>query len=493
MSAQTATPPAEAVVADKPTDQQSPQKATTELAKEVLSKAFGLAPAAQKSPEKKADEKPKEDPAPAPEPKEKAKDPAPANENEGKEEKPAEKPKKTKAPDRIIPASELLGEQDNSDAITKAATAAATAAVKAMAPQKEQDPKEAAPEIPRDLQKKLELFKELESDDRFKGITRQVVEFKRKGGLEDQYAKQWRKENPGKEYDPEDEEHTDFYQENDPTARHDDMEEVLEQAKEALIERRVTEKIKKQIEPKLEEQEQARRRQEIEPRIEQESNESIRSAAAAISEDLSKTLVEKGGAGVLEEDPIAAQVIDDVLPKYLPVQEEAVRIFSNLSTITPGKLSRTQEQVIDTINELQDVILNDQQHQVRQVRTPRGLVSQRFVPMAEYHKLSKDAQARAWTIGGEDVVAFIRAKQNHEVKTRYTSLLKAAERRFGGKSGQAQAREEAPKKEQTASAAASAPLSPSVGGSAPAPAPTGGAAKQGVTGKDILWQDLGLR
>jgi len=489
MSAQTATPPAEAVVAEKPTEQQPPQKATTDLAKEVLSKAFGLTPMTpSKPPEKKAEDKPKEEADSTPEPKEKAKETPPP-----KEEKAAEKPKKTKAPDRIIPASELLGDQDDSDAITKAATAAATAAVKAMAPQKQQETKEAAPEIPEDLQDQLDVLKELETEDRFKGITKKAVEFARKGGVEEQYIKQWRKENPGKEYDPDDQEHSEFYDENDPTAQHEDFDRAFKRAEKKLLKREAVEEVRKEFEPRLQEQATERRRQEIEPQIDEEAKESVRSAAAAISEDLRKTLIEKGGPSVAEEDPLAAQVIDEVLPRYLPIQEEAVRIFTNLTPLNPGKLTHAQAQVIETIKELQWAIQNDPHQQIRQVRTQYGVINQRFMPMAEYHKLSEEAQAQAWTIRSGDVVSYIRSKQNQEVKARYEARLKAAERVLGRKSGQAQVREEAPKKEQTASAAASAPLSPSVGGSAPPPAPTGGAAKKGETGFDLFWKAAGVR
>lgn len=490
MSAQT-TPAAEAVVAEKPTEQQTPatpQKATSDLAKEVLSKAFGLTPITPpKPPEKKEDEKAKEEAQPAPEAKEK-----PAKESTPTKEEKAEKPKKTKAPDRIIPASELLGDQDESDAITKAATAAATAAVKAMAPQK-QESREAAPEIPEDLQDQLEVLKELETEDRFKGITKQAIEFKRKGGLEDEYTRRWKKENPGKEYDPDDQEHEDFYQENDPTARHDDIDRAIKRAEKRILKREAVDEVRKEIEPQIREQANERRRQEMEPWIQKEADQSVYLAAAAISEDLRNTLVEKGGRAVAELDPIAAEVLDDVLPKYLPIQEEAVRMFNNLTTIKPGNLSNAQAQVIATINELQDVILSDQQHQVRQVRTPRGVINQRFVPMAQYHKLSDEEKERAWTVGGGDVVGYIRSKQNQEVKSKYDSRVKVAESWFGKKSGQATVKQEAPKKEQAATPATSAPLSPSVGGSAPPPTPTGGATKKGATGVDLFWQHAGLR
>jgi len=168
-------------------------------------------------------------------------------------------------------------------------------------------------------------------------------------------------------------------------------------------------------------------------------------------------------------------------------------MFNNLTTIKPGNLSNAQAQVIATINELQDVILSDQQHQVRQVRTPRGVINQRFVPMAQYHKLSDEEKERAWTIGGGDVVGYIRSKQNQEVKARYDSRVKVAESWFGKKSGQAAVKQDAPKKEQAATPATSAPLSPSVGGSAPPPTPTGGAAKKGTTGIDLFWKHAGLR
>ena len=460
-------------------------QAKAEKARDIMSKLLqGMGPA-DKEPEK---------PSEAPEVRQP--DPTPAKVDE-KAETPTEKPaepekkpvKKTKVPDKIIPASELLGEP-NEDAVTKAATAAATAAVKAMAP-KEEKAKEEQVELPKDIQKQLDVFKELESREEYKGITKQVVDFKKKGGIEDQYIRQWKKANPGKPYDPEDDDHTEFYEENDPTTKFESLADDLEAAKETLIERRVEQRVESRLKPKIDEQRDEARRKELEPQIAQTRDSAIFSAVEAISPDLAKTLREKGGEAVGDEDPMAFQVVEDVVPKYLPVIEEAARLFSGVSAVAKSGPSQEQSRVIESLNELNDYIsAQDQSVRVRALQTNRGTVYQRFVPFSEFHQLPPEQQAKSWTVTGDDVIAWIQAKQNNEIKARYDRLTAAASKRFGGKPGQEAAKLNGHQAQaKTQSTAASSP-SPSIGSGAPAPVPAGGESKKAETGYDIAWRFL---
>lgn len=459
-------------------------QAKTEKARDIMSKLLGITDEAQ-APDK---------PAEAPEVKQP--DPAPAKTTE-KAEKPPEAPaepekkpvKKTKVPDKIIPASELLGEP-NEDAVTKAATAAATAAVKAMAP-KEEKAKEEQVELPKDIQKQLDAFKELESREEYKGITKQVVDFKKKGGVEDQYIRQWKKANPGKPYDPEDDDHTEFYEENDPTTRYESLADDLEAAKETLIERRVEQRVESRLKPKIDEQRDEARRKELEPKIAQTRDSAIFSAVEAISPDLAKTLREKGGEAVGDEDPMAFQVVEDVVPKYLPVIEEAARLFSGVSAVAKSGPNQEQSRVIESLNELNDYIAaQDQSVRVRALQTNRGTVYQRFVPFGEFHQLPPEQQAKSWTVTGDDVIAWIQAKQNNEIKARYDRLTTAASRRFGGKPGQEAAKPNGQQSQAKPTSTATPSPSPSIGSGAPAPVPAGGESKKTETGYDIAWRFL---
>ena len=460
-------------------------QAKAEKARDIMSKLLqGMGPA-DKEPEK-----------PAEQPEVKQPDPAPVKVEE-KAEKPTEKPaepekkpvKKTKVPDKIIPASELLGES-NEDVVTKAATAAATAAVKAMAP-REEKAKEEQVELPKDIQKQLDAFKELESREEYKGITKQVVDFKKKGGVEDQYIRQWKKSNPGKPYDPEDDDHTEFYEENDPTTKFESLADDLESAKETLIERRVEQRVESRLKPKIDEQRDEARRKELEPQIAQTRDSAIFSAVEAISPELAKTLREKGGEAVGDEDPMAFQVVEDVVPKYLPVIEEAARLFSGVSAVAKSGPSQEQSRVIESLNELNDYIAaQDQSVRVRALQTNRGTVYQRFVPFGEFHQLPPEQQAKSWTVTGDDVIAWIQAKQNNEIKARYDRLTTAASKRFGGKPGQESAKPNGQQAQGKAASTATSSPSPSIGSGAPAPVPAGGESKKAETGYDIAWRFL---
>lgn len=417
---------------------------------------------------KPADEK---KPAPAEQSKEEAK-PAekPKEEAPKAEEKPAEqqdppkeeKKPKTKAP-KVIRAEELLDE----DAITKAATAAATAAVKAT--QKQEEPP-AEPELPRSVQRKMDIFKELETDPRFKGITKQVVEFKKAGGTEDQYKAQWLKDNPGKKFDPNDDDHTDWYADNDPTAKHDDIDEAVEEAQARLLEKRSDERATKIVEERLSKREQEERRRQAAPLADQAAQESVMEAIEALDPKLVEVVQKSGEKGLADEDPIAYNILSSVAGTFAPLISETVRIAEGLTA--PDDRNPLHATLNRVAGEIENSILElDPAERVKVFNVGGQRVQKRFATMEDFQNMPSEKRARYWTVGKDEILYKLKADQKAIAKGQYDAVVGAAKKRFGQGSAQAAQTQQAKPSQQTASTAASTHVSPSVGSSTPAPAP----------------------
>lgn len=391
-------------------------------------------------------------------------------------EPPAEKPKKTKAPAKIIPAPEpQIGE-----VVTRAATEAAVAAVKATQPKVEAAPE---PELPRDIQRKLEVYKELEeSDQKYKGLAKKVVEFSKKGGIEEQYITEWKKANPGKQFDPEAEDHEEFYAKNAPDYDENDF----EVAKEQIIERRAVEKARKALEPELQKQRHREIEREVEPAIAQASYSVATSALGAISEDLVKVATEKGDAGLEEADPLALQIVSQVIPAYEPLAHETVRLFSGLSKYDEKKPSPTHQRINEIALQLDHAIggLDREQAVKPIVKNGRVVGYQRFATYAEWSAMSEADRQAHWVVGQDEVLAHISALAKRDSKTAYDRVVSAAAKTLGAKTGQKANAATAPQPQQTTTSTATPPPSPSLGGGNQTPTPTGGEDKA-LSGKRL--------
>lgn len=435
----------------------------SEVARTILS-SFGTKPVEQPA---------KVDPAPEAKPEEKPVEQAPdakAAEVEKAEEKPAPqdtteaKPKRAKAP-RIIKAEELLDE----DAITKAATAAATAAVKAS--QVKEDPKpEPEPELPRSVQRKMALFHELEQDAKFKGIVKQVIDFKKAGGIEDQYKAQWLKENPGEIFDPNDDQHTDWYADNDPTNKFEDIDEQLEDAQVRVIKREAREEAAKALAEENSRRQTEERRQRVTPMAEQTANDSVMEALEAIDPKLVEVVKKDGEKGLADEDPIALKLVSQAAQIFSPLITETIKISEGL--VSPTQSNPVHAKIEEVMVSIENAVLALDPSDRIKVETVGGRqVQKRFATMEDFANMPAEKRSRYWTVGKDEVVYKLRADQKTIIKQEYDQLTNAMKKRYGQNSAQPAAGQQAQQSRQQAATVAQKHVSPSVGGSAPAPAP----------------------
>jgi len=380
-----------------------------------------------------------------------------------------EKPKrKSTPPAKIIQAPDpTIG-----DLVTQATTAAVTAAMKASQTPAAPKVEIQEPELPEDIAEDLSAYRAMANiNPKYKGLAEKVVEFSRKGGVEDQYMAVWKKANPGKEYDSEDEEHEDFYS----TKAPDFSETDLKRATKAVLKQEMQEEVERKFAPRLDEQRIQQISREVEPVLAQASYAITSSALSGIGEDLLKIASEKGDAGLEEADPLALQVVSELVPKYESLAHEVVRVFSGVTKVANSP-SSVHLQINDIASNLDQAISGiEPEHRWKPVvKNGRIVGHQQFASFRDYARMTPEQQSQHWIIGQEEILARVSALVRHEAKAKYDNVMNSATKTIGAKSGRKQ-QEATPQGEPAATVTASPKLSsPSIGSSTPTPTPKGG-------------------
>jgi hypothetical protein len=450
----------------KPTEPQVAPTATpaanTEApkAKAVASaffKSFGLdAPKdqAEQKPEAKPEPKPEAKPAKVDKPAEKPAEKTTEKPSEKPAEKPEAKPKgKSKSPieqvfDEGRPEPLPKEDVDVKKLVREAVEGALEAKPKA------EKPKEEKVELPRGISRRMEALRILEEEEpSYKGISKKVEDFYKPGGLKDRYRQNWERENPGKQFDDQDESHDDFFAKNDPLSKV--AEEDLEYARDRLVEKRAEEIAERKISRKLESKSTEERRTQAKSAAKQAvDNFALETLASFSDEYAEKVKTPEKLRSLDEDDPIAEHVLVQVVNVTAPVIEAAHEVFSGVPFDEKNAAHIEMErQAI----ELQEKLL--------QMGSQARRDGRQFVPITQYGKLSAEDKARAWTIGMEDVVKYVRINASKVAKSTYAKL---SGKKLVAKTQQQESKAKSGEEQESHGSSDS---SPSVGASTVAPPP----------------------
>jgi len=254
-------------------------------------------PEAKPAEDEKADEKPAEEPK------------TPAAEEKPADPKPAKKTKKAVAP--VIDAARIA-----SDAAAQAA-AAVVEATKLHQP--EPKPDEFEESLHDDDKYRLEVARYLaKTDPRFANADRQTIDLIKKT---DAYIDAWQKQNPGKKYNADDEEHEEFYSglEN-PLSDHEFKRAAIRMETE-----RATSVHKAEIQKELEKSREHTARAELKPAVEDNYAAVFGAVAQAVDPEALKVLQTGGGWDALaKKDPVLAPILATVVAESKPLLETIV-------------------------------------------------------------------------------------------------------------------------------------------------------------------------
>lgn len=420
------------------------------------------------------EEKPKEEAKPADKPVEKV----PEKPAEDKKPEPVkEEPKVRKVQKEQV--TRIEGAEELAEA-TKALKSAAEAMTKV--PQKEQAPVRPLPEKMEKKVPNLRALAELHPE-KFKDIEHLTREFYGKGGIEDSYKAQWKRENPGKQFDEDAEEHAEFYQQNEPFIDHDELEE----ANEYRLEKKFRAISEKQSEPVRLEIQAKQAREAAAPITRKYTDQLIRSVATSVNPELAKV----GDDKWVEQDPLAIKLMDRTYKKYTPLAEGLAELKAGVPF---DKNNAIHREVASMSARIADQLASiDPDQLIVDVTDDSGKVigRRRYSEPEVYAKATPAQRKGLWTIDEEVILSQIGREFTEEVKSLYddVKVLTSGDRTKTGssKSGSASGNDA-----KAADNTVEKTTSPSVTASAPPPpAASGQDQKKGGVGLNFMKGFLG--
>jgi len=420
------------------------------------------------------EEKPKEEAKPSDKPAEKA----PEKPVDDKKPDPVkEEPKVRKVQKEQV--TRIEGAEELAEA-TKALKSAAEAMTKV--PQKEQAPVRPLPEK---LEKKVPDLRALAEiqPDKFKDIEQRTREFYGKGGLEDSYKAQWKRQNPGRPFDEDSEEHAEFYEQNEPFIDDDD----LDAAKEHRLEQKFKAIAEKQAAPVRQEMQTKQAKEAAAPITRKYTDQLIRSVATSVNPELGKV----GDDKWVEQDPLAIKLMDRTYKKYTPLAEGLAELKAGVPF---DKNNAVHREVASMSARIADQLASiDPDQLIVDVTDDSGKVigRRRYSEPEVYAKATPAQRKNLWTIDEEVILSQIGREFTEEVKSLYDDVKGFAS---GGrtKTGSGAPGETSGNDAKTTDNTAEKTTSPSVTASAPPPpAASGQDQKKGGVGPNFMKGFLG--
>lgn len=331
--------------------------------------------------------------------------------------KPKEKPVPAPAPETPAPEKPktIVGKRKQAPAAPDAvsiATAAATAAVKAVTAQP--SPKTATPAVEGESLKdedrhEYEVAKYLGSiNPKYKGAEKVVLEHVRKA---EAYAERWEKENQGKTFDPDDDEHNEFYAALEkPWSDHE-----FRMAENEIAAERVASRKEKGSQAKIEELTQGTARMELKPVVVQTFNNVAAELAKAVGafEKISKSSFDK----FMDEDPITAEAIARNLQPMQALVETIIEIDDPKGRIP---LDQSNPNHVAWLN-----LLAEKEQQYAGVKDDSGKL---FATRSEYHSLTPSERRGRFYLTADHLVAELVADATETVKSEVENEKKRQEK-----------------------------------------------------------------
>lgn len=393
---------------------------------------------------------------------------------EEKAQKPKQKPRKT--------ASEIASE---------AAAAAAAETARRMQDGRDaalmEQQEKAKPQVPKELEGDIARLRRIQSmyPDEYSGrdLAAELVEAARK---ESEYERRWRKENPGVEFDWEDDEHSAFVQENAVDVDEEHLRKLDEDDKASKLAEHAKRKVEEEYGDDLKEVRKARIDRELAPVYKQANDMYARTILDAVRPDL----VDKLGNGTevmdaINDDPIASEAISTVERWAIPAIQTAIAV-----TRKPDSFRQDSQEVRSLVN----VALHAERiiASIPDGQRPPSQDGRVFATLGEYRSMRPDQQRRHYTIADESLLPemiIVAARQEASlIKDRAEKIAASYAKQMGfGKMESKTSQNDAPRQ-----AANRAPSAPSVKASihADTPEPERQTGPDGVPNQ--FWRSLGL-
>lgn len=363
------------------------------------------------------------------------------------EPEPAPKPKKPKKPrdddddeSQVDPEEETTPKEAPLTA-EKIAEAAATGATKALlAHQKEEEDmaeapsadapgkatvEDETPKLPERYQEELPIYEELAriNPKRYGGIVDQLIQA---NANEQAYIEGWQAQNPGEDYDAEDEQHKEFYDKAELRVDPEHWEKAKTQALKREVKEEITNQVRGEAQQAQAQAQAMERFNQTIPKVEHATKLAAIEIARAIAPDLpidTKDL-EKAGADISEGDPFLEEAIlerKDALVSKLAAMEF---LSSGMAKFDPQ--NAVHKACAEAVEEA-DKEIREGPASGRVIE--RNGQKVKYVSPEAFRNLNAQQRASHWTVSWEQARAKMLDAERAVVQKRYEKLTTMAEKR----------------------------------------------------------------
>ena len=289
------------------------------------------------------------------------------------------------APGKKAAKAKKAPEIDAASIAREAAKAATTAALSVLPKTTERAAPDPLENLTEDDRNDYEVAKHLASiDPRFKDAPQIFLSNLKKS---EDYAARWEQANPGKVFDPNDDEHDEFFQNiSTPWSQSQFQNAAID-----LLAEKKAEKIRKEQDGRIRSVEATTARSELKPAVEQRFNSTAMSIAQTLGEDIAKTLETSGFEGLGEQDPILGQVLGATLQQLHPFIEAAVHIDDPRIGINPN----------DPMHKQWSMVVQQGEAAAAGTRDEQGRM---FARRADYARMSEAERANHWYLTTDHII-----------------------------------------------------------------------------------------
>lgn len=241
-----------------------------------------------------------------------------------------------------------------------------------------------------------EAYKDLPGQ--YLGQMRKIVDYQRK----------WEAANPGETFDPNNEEHNDFYDRVAPRYSQRDFEDAKI---DMAVERRLA-KVQGKSDQKAEKLEAEMAMKDAVPLINQSQVTAIRDVLTAVNPELDKLLKEKGPDAVVEADEVAADIVRAAMGNLTPFIEAARHIDEPSRRI---KINEKNPQHVEYI----EYLMAQEQAIANGPASGRIKDGKRFASRRDFAAMPADQRAKHWFLTVDDLIARRVAEEAELAKDAY--------------------------------------------------------------------------
>jgi hypothetical protein len=367
-----------------------------------------------------------------------------AREEKAKEEKPVKKPdekpeakaaetteepktEKTEEPKggfRRSKAPKPISPED----IARTAAKAAAEAVRQVQPKADPKPRRPAElQLPDEFAEQKEVFQVLaeKHPEKYgtkaaKRIDEQLQEFVAK---RESYEKQWRKENPGQEFDLEADEHAEFVEQHYPDIDPDHV----KAAKREAADRSVETKVEERVAPLRREMQAKEAVQKLAPIATRNGDAVIKNAVKEVAPELAEFMAPDKLAELADANPSFDRALREVTPEFYAKTQVASMILSPGGDVLLDAKDPTHREVLQDLVAIENHILKT--GETTFIGPDKRELE--YVPMREYLELSEDERDGKWTTDLSILLGAYQGAFAQKLKARYENFEDLVQKRTG--------------------------------------------------------------